>query len=97
METDEYRPVVRSDVSWTDVDEGGGVVFDSEADKIHTLNSTAAYVWTLSDGSRSARDIALEISDLSKEPFQKVLADVENVLKTFALENLLLSDHEGSS
>jgi len=92
MNTEMVRPKVRPDLSWSEVDDGG-VLFDSNANKIHSLNSTAACIWLLADGSRTAQDIAAELCEICQVPIHKVLADVEDTLNKFRRENLLASDH----
>ena len=91
MKSASNTPKVRPDLSWTDLDDGG-IVFDSSRDKIHSLNASAAYVWTLADGSRSVNQIARELSQLCQEPFEKVIEEVHQVLDSFAREGLLILD-----
>jgi len=58
----------------------GLVVFDPTSDRIHYLNSTAAIVFTLCDGSQSTSEIASFVSGafgLDEPP----LEEVENCLK----------------
>lgn len=71
-----------------------GVILDASRDKIHTLNATAAYIWSLSDGSRTVAEIAQELSGLCSEPFDSVLRDVSKIVRSFEREGLVLCDHE---
>ena len=91
MQPESYRPCVRQDVSLTEV-EDGAVLFDSASERLHSLNTTAAYLWILADGSRTAEEIAAEISELTGQPHHKVFDDVKESLRTLRRENLLLAD-----
>ncbi len=45
--------------------EDGGVIYEPEEEKCHSLNSTAAYIWSLCDGNHSITDIL----NMAKEDF----------------------------
>src|SRR5262245_62903766 len=55
-------PSVRSELEYHVLDDGG-VIHDASADRVHTLNATAAYVWNSLDGSRSLKQIALDLQE----------------------------------
>jgi hypothetical protein len=81
------RPFVVSGLEVNEADEGL-IVFDSTSDLIHYLNSTAAVVFTLCDGTRSASEIAgfmAEAFELDEPP----LSDVEGFLSTLSRKGLL--------
>ena len=49
----DYRPSIRPDLQYREL-EDGGVVYDTTAERIHTLNLAAAYIWNCCDGSHNA-------------------------------------------
>lgn len=50
----------------------GAILYEPERDKIHTLNKTAAYIWTLCDGATTVGEIIdqikIEFRDFKTEP-----------------------------
>ena len=59
------RPQVEPGLEVNEVRDGL-TVFDSVADRIHYLNQTAAIVFTLCDGRRSASDMAAFLAEAFK-------------------------------
>ena len=59
------------------------IVLDTQAGQVHKLNSTAAMIFELCDGSRSPEQIATFIADACEQPQDLVLEDVEKALATF--------------
>jgi hypothetical protein len=49
------------------------LVFDTETNKAHCLNSTAAFVWQACDGKNSIADIARSFGSYAKSPVQEDL------------------------
>lgn len=47
------------------------IVYDRESDRVHCLNSTAAFVWTHCDGRTSVATIAQLLEDETKEPVEQ--------------------------
>jgi hypothetical protein len=84
------KPHVRSDVQYREL-EDGGVVYDTAAERIHTLNVTAAYIWNCCDGSRNVAQIASELEQLLNVSLEKALTDVRESITYFQNEGLLLS------
>ena len=64
------KPFRRNDVIYREAGDGDSMLYDAQAGLIHVINSTAAFVWDLCDGSRTID----EILNLMEEHF-----DVENV------------------
>jgi len=83
-------PAACSLVKYHELDDGA-VLHDGTADRIHTLNTTAAYVWNSLDGSRSLRQIALDLHQQTRGPLDRVLQDVYDVVGRFQREGLLHS------
>jgi hypothetical protein len=82
------RPVVRSDVQFRELDDGG-VVYDTSSERIHTLNVTAAYIWNCCDGTRTPSDIASELHQQTKIPLETAIRDVSEAITYFRNEGLL--------
>lgn len=90
MPDDLFVPRLREDIQYREL-EDGGVVYDTAAERIHTLNATAAYVWNCCDGSHNLLDIASELQrDLNSAPAD-VLQDVRQIIAQFQQEGLLRS------
>jgi len=83
-----YRPSTRPDLQYREL-EDGGVVYDTNAERIHTLNLSAAYVWNCCDGSHALSDIATELHQQSNVSPEQALQDVSDVLAYFQREGLL--------
>jgi hypothetical protein len=47
------------------------IVYDRENDRVHCLNSTAAFVWTHCDGRTSVATMAQLLEDEMKEPVEQ--------------------------
>ena len=78
----DYRPSIRPDLQYREL-EDGGVVYDTTAERIHTLNLAAAYIWNCCDGSHNATEIASELhqqGQVSAEQALKDVADASGVL-----------------
>ena len=69
--------------------EDGCVLYDPEAEKVHSLNVTAGVIWCLVDGVRSIDEIADEVASRSGAGAEAVLADVLRAAGEFARQGLL--------
>jgi hypothetical protein len=83
-------PAARPHLDYHELDDGG-VIHDEAADRVHTLNTTAAYVWNCLDGSHSLEQIALDLREQFDSPLEIVLRDVREVVAHFQREGLLHS------
>jgi len=76
----DLQPTVRPDLTFRELDDGG-VVFDYRTDTIHSLNTTAAYIWILCDGQHTVADIVDSIrnnfSQFESDPEQEVIRIIE--------------------
>jgi len=90
MPDDLFVPRVRGDIQYREL-EDGGVVYDTAAERIHTLNATAAYVWNCCDGSRNLLDIASELQRQLNAVPADVLQDVRQIIARLEQEGLLRS------
>ena len=65
------------------------IVYDRESDRVHCLNSTAAFVWTHCDGKTNVATIAQLLEDKFKIPVEQeiVLYALEQLNKSKLLDN----------
>jgi hypothetical protein len=80
----------RRDVLFRQLDDEW-VLFDPASDRLHTLNLTAALVWSHLDGALDEEEIAREVGAAFEPPVSgpAVAADVREVLRRFRAEGLL--------
>ena len=83
-------PVVREDLQYRELDDGG-VVYDTASERIHTLNLTAAFIWNCCDGSHTLAQIASELCQSANVSAEAALSDVREALTYFQREGLLRS------
>jgi len=83
-----YRPSVRHDLQYREL-EDGGVIYDTAAERIHTLNVSAAYIWNCCDGSRNLSDIAAKLNEQVDVSLEQALKDVTEAVTYFEREGLL--------
>jgi hypothetical protein len=83
-----YKPNIRGDIQYREL-EDGGVLYDTSAERIHTLNVTAAYIWNCCDGFHNLSQIASELHWQVDVPRERALKDVREVLAYFQNEGLL--------
>jgi hypothetical protein len=83
------NPQRRSDISqrWAGHDL---VLYDAASGRLHLLNTTAATIWRMCDGTTPVEAIGRELRHLYQLPEQSdVAADVSGILSAFTKENLL--------
>jgi len=83
-------PVVREDLQYRELDDGG-VVYDTASERIHTLNLTAAFIWNCCDGSHTLLQIASELNQSANVSLEKAVEDVREAITYFQKEGLLRS------
>lgn len=81
-------PTARDGVLFRELDDGC-VLYDSKNEKVHSLNTTAGFIWCLMDGARSLGEIAREISSASGSDEAVVLRDVLRAADQFARQGLV--------
>ena len=81
-------PIPRDGVLFRELDDGC-VLYDSQNEKVHSLNATAGFIWCLMDGARSLGEIAREISLASGSDEAVVLRDVLRAADQFARQGLV--------
>lgn len=81
------RPRIAQGLELNEV-EDGLIVYQESTERVHHLNSTAAIVFQLCDGSRDATEIALDVAELfglDRPP----VGVVESCIARFAQEQLV--------
>ena len=82
------KPKVREDLVVVDID-GEAVVYDPPEVLLHHLNTTAAVVFKLCDGSGTVRELSEDIADILGMPIDRVLRQVRRVVSQFKQAGLL--------
>ena len=69
--------------------DGEIVLYDPKRNRVHTLNPTAAVVWQLCDGSRTADQLAEDMAILYDMDPSVIKRDLSQVLGEFEKSHLL--------
>jgi len=85
---EDFTPVTKRCVELEEFDDGC-ILYDTEKDKVHSLNSTAASVWICCDGKHSIREIADIIKKCFKSESKPVLRDTIKIISDFSKKELL--------
>ena len=85
------RPTGRDDISEELIDQDL-FLFDEGTGVVHQLNSGAAMVWFLCDGTRDVGTIATEIAQSSDVAASQVMPDVHEALEMFGNLGLMVSE-----
>jgi len=80
-----YLPIARKSQLISKEVAGELIVYDRKSDRVHCLNSTAAFVWSHCDGRTSVARMARLLEDEIKAP-------VEHEIVLYALEQLYKSE-----
>ena len=64
-------------------------LYDDGSEIVYTLNSGAAMIWLLCDGTRDVESIAREIPLTGKPPEEEILAHVQETIEQFQLLGLI--------
>ena len=84
------KPVVRDDVQYSPLDDGA-VIYDTRSERVHVLNASAAYIWTLCDGSANVDEIKSEFLKVVGSPIDGITDKVQEALTYFEAEGLFTS------
>jgi hypothetical protein len=85
---EDFVPVTKECVEVEELDDGC-ILYDTEKDEVHSLNSTAASVWICCDGEHSIREIAVVVGKCLKSESKPVLRDIIKTIKDFSKKELL--------
>jgi hypothetical protein len=65
------------------------VLYDLHHQRAHVLNTTAAHIWRLCDGTRTVAQVTLDTRVAYPDTSDAVVEDVEQMIRLFAAERLL--------
>ena len=84
------RPQVRESLIFRPLDEEW-VVYDSEGEKLHVLNGSAAVVWLLCNGQLTESEILNEVAEAFDHqiPTEQLEDDVHQAIAEFSAKGLL--------
>ena len=84
------QPQVREDLIFPPLDEEW-VVYDSDGEKLHVLNSSAAVVWMLCDGQHSVGEIVDDVLEAfdGQVAQEQAETDVRDAIEEFETKGLL--------
>jgi hypothetical protein len=83
-----FVPVTKECVELEDLDDGC-ILYNTDNDEVHSLNSTATSVWLCCDGKHSISEIVNIIEKYFKSESKPVLRDVIKIIKDFSKKELL--------
>ena len=89
------RPRAREDLSVIELD-GEAVVYDEASGDLHHLNPTATVVFSLCDGTVTARELAEEIAEAFGESPVEVERQVRRLLRQLRAQGLLVTGDAAS-
>jgi len=87
----EYRPTTRPDLPFRELKDGG-VVYEYQSGTLHSLNTTAAYIWTLCDGNHTISEIITSIQQNFKQFETDPTSEVIKTVEKFQTLNLLIDN-----
>jgi len=85
---EDFVPATRECVELEELDDGC-ILYDTAKEKIHSLNVTAASIWTCCDGKHSIKEIATIIEAYFKSKRRTALEDTIQIVNDFAKKDLL--------
>jgi PqqD family protein of HPr-rel-A system len=80
----------REDLTVVELD-GESVVYDEISGDLHHLNATATIVFSLCDGTASARDLSSEIAEAFAQPVSEIEPQVRRLLRDLRRQDLLVA------
>ena len=86
--TPPQRLRARDDITAIELD-GEGVVYDARNGNLHHLNRTAWLVFSLCDGTGTARELSADIAEVFRTDPAQVESQVRSLLRTLKREELV--------
>ncbi len=83
-----FVPVTKKCVELEELDDGC-ILYDTEKDEVHSLNSTAASIWTCCDGKHSIKEIVDVVEKYFKTESKTILRDIIGIIEDFSDKELL--------
>ncbi len=84
-----FVPVAKKCVELEELDDGC-ILYNTEKDDVHSLNSTAASVWICCDGKHSVKEIADIVEKFFKSESKPVMRDIIKIINDFSKKELLI-------
>ncbi len=89
MEINEnFVPVTKKCVELEELDDGC-ILYDTEKDEVHSLNSTAASIWICCDGKHSVEEIVDVVGKCFKSESKMIPKDIIKIIEDFSKKELL--------
>jgi len=85
---EDFVPVTKECVELEELDDGC-ILYDTEKDKVHSVNITATSVWICCDGKHSIQEIADVVGKCFKSKSKSVLRDIIKIINDFSKKELL--------
>lgn len=82
------KPLKRDDILYRPLKEEGLLV-DPKNKKVHSLNTTANFIWSLCDGHHTYQDISKKLSERFDVEEVDIRKDIDCVIATFREHHLL--------
>jgi PqqD family protein of HPr-rel-A system len=77
---DPLRPLVRTDITVTELD-GEAVIYDERSGDLHHLNAPATLVLGLCDGTATVEEMSAAIAEAFQRPVGEVTAQVADLIE----------------
>lgn len=84
----DFVPAAKECVELEELDDGC-ILYDTGKDEVHSLNITAAFIWSCCDGKHSIKEIATIVEKCFEPGSKLVLEDVLIIVKDFIKKELL--------
>jgi len=85
-----FVPVTKKCVELEELDDGC-ILYDTEKDEVHSLNSTAASIWISCDGKHSVKEIVDVVEKCFRSESKIVPRDIIKIIEDFSEKELLTS------
>ncbi len=83
-----FVPATKKCIEIEELDDGC-ILYDPEKEEAHSLNITAASVWTCCDGKHSIKEIAAIVEECFEPKSKSVMEDIIKIVKVFSEKELL--------
>jgi len=91
-----YKPQKKAEILFKPLADGG-IIYVPAEEKVHSLNNTAAYIWSLCDGAHTLENISVQIKKDFKKLEADPLAEVKKTVGKFAEINILKPNDQSDS
>ncbi len=85
---EDFVPATKKCIEIEELDDGC-ILYDTEKDEAHSLNITAASVWTCCDGKHTIKEIAAIVEECFEPKTKSTMEDIIKIVKVFSQKELL--------